>query len=217
MLLFGKGNGAMRTLCVLERDGLISAEQRRRYSETLTPLLLERARRIRLLALDVDGVLTDGRIYYDDRGAEIKAFSTRDGLGMRLLADNGVILALITARQSEIVARRAALTRRRCKAAIQCPQDCTTSCSYCAARPRAKASPYPHSGPVGCTSSARRRSSSAVSTSSATKQADFPSSCSASPGRAVFQRPSATRAAGTRLNSAARTAESSGAACRKSC
>jgi hypothetical protein len=43
MLLFGKGNGAMRTLCVLERDGLISAEQRRRYSETLTPLLLERA------------------------------------------------------------------------------------------------------------------------------------------------------------------------------
>jgi 3-deoxy-D-manno-octulosonate 8-phosphate phosphatase (KDO 8-P phosphatase) len=72
------------------------------------PLLLERARRIRLLALDVDGVLTDGRIYYDDRGAEIKAFSTRDGLGMRLLADNGVILALITARQSEIVARRAA-------------------------------------------------------------------------------------------------------------
>jgi len=72
------------------------------------PLLLERARRIRLLALDVDGVLTDGRIYYDDRGNEIKAFSTRDGLGMRLLAENGVTLALITARQSEIVARRAA-------------------------------------------------------------------------------------------------------------
>ena len=72
------------------------------------PLLLERARRIRLLALDVDGVLTDGRIYFDDRGGEIKAFSTRDGLGMRLLADHGVTLALITARQSEIVARRAA-------------------------------------------------------------------------------------------------------------
>lgn len=72
------------------------------------PLLLERARRVRLLALDVDGVLTDGRIYYDDRGNELKAFSTRDGLGMRLLADHGVTLALITARQSEIVARRAA-------------------------------------------------------------------------------------------------------------
>lgn len=74
----------------------------------IDPLLLERARRVRLLALDVDGVLTDGRIYYDDRGNELKAFSTRDGLGMRLLADHGVTLALITARQSEIVARRAA-------------------------------------------------------------------------------------------------------------
>jgi 3-deoxy-D-manno-octulosonate 8-phosphate phosphatase (KDO 8-P phosphatase) len=72
------------------------------------PLLVERARRVRLLALDVDGVLTDGRIYYDDRGAETKAFSTRDGLGLRLLAENGILLALITARQSEIVARRAA-------------------------------------------------------------------------------------------------------------
>ena len=71
------------------------------------PLLLERARRIRVLALDVDGVLTDGRIYYDDHGGEMKAFSTRDGLGMRLLADNGITLALITARQSDIVARRA--------------------------------------------------------------------------------------------------------------
>jgi 3-deoxy-D-manno-octulosonate 8-phosphate phosphatase (KDO 8-P phosphatase) len=72
------------------------------------PLLLERARGIRLLALDVDGVLTDGRIYFDDRGIETKAFSTRDGLGMRLLAESGVTLALITARRSEIVARRAA-------------------------------------------------------------------------------------------------------------
>ncbi|MEJ2383878.1 MAG: 3-deoxy-manno-octulosonate-8-phosphatase KdsC [Xanthomonadales bacterium] len=71
-------------------------------------LLLERARRIRLLALDVDGVLTDGRIYFDNGGNELKAFSTRDGLGMRLLADSGITLALITARRSEIVARRAA-------------------------------------------------------------------------------------------------------------
>ena len=77
-------------------------------TRAVDPLLLERARPIRLLALDVDGVLTDGRIYFDDRGGEMKAFSTRDGLGMRLLADNGVTLALITARQSDIVARRAA-------------------------------------------------------------------------------------------------------------
>ena len=72
------------------------------------PLLLERAARIRLLALDVDGVLTDGRLYYDNAGNETKAFSTRDGLGLRLLAEQGIELALITARTSEIVRRRAA-------------------------------------------------------------------------------------------------------------
>jgi 3-deoxy-D-manno-octulosonate 8-phosphate phosphatase (KDO 8-P phosphatase) len=44
-------------------------------------MLLERARRIRLLALDVDGVLTDGKIYFDSAGNELKAFNTRDGLG----------------------------------------------------------------------------------------------------------------------------------------
>lgn len=72
------------------------------------PLLLERAAKIRLLALDVDGILTDGRLYFDNTGNEMKAFSTRDGLGMRLLADQGIDLALITARSSEIVKTRAA-------------------------------------------------------------------------------------------------------------
>ena len=72
------------------------------------PLLLERAAKIRLLALDVDGILTDGRLYFDNTGNEMKAFSTRDGMGMRLLADQGIDLALITARQSEIVKARAA-------------------------------------------------------------------------------------------------------------
>jgi 3-deoxy-D-manno-octulosonate 8-phosphate phosphatase (KDO 8-P phosphatase) len=72
------------------------------------PLLLERAAKVRLLALDVDGVLTDGRLYYDNSGNEMKSFSVRDGLGMRLLADQGIELALITARQSEIVKARAA-------------------------------------------------------------------------------------------------------------
>ena len=72
------------------------------------PLLLERAARVRLLALDVDGVLTDGSLYFDNQGNEMKAFSTRDGLGMRYLADNGVELALITGRRSRIVEQRAA-------------------------------------------------------------------------------------------------------------
>ena len=72
------------------------------------PLLLERAARVRALVLDVDGVLTDGRLYFDSQGNEMKAFSTRDGLGMRALQSQGILLALITGRQSEIVARRAA-------------------------------------------------------------------------------------------------------------
>lgn len=72
------------------------------------PLLLERAARVRALVLDVDGVLTDGRLYFDSQGNEMKAFSTRDGLGLRALQSQGTLLALITGRQSEIVARRAA-------------------------------------------------------------------------------------------------------------
>lgn len=72
------------------------------------PLLLERAAAVRALVLDVDGVLTDGRLYFDNQGNELKAFSTRDGLGMRAVQSQGVLLALITGRQSEIVARRAA-------------------------------------------------------------------------------------------------------------
>jgi len=72
------------------------------------PLLLERAARVRLLVLDVDGVLTDGRLYFDNHGNEMKAFYTRDGLGMKALQRQGVILALITGRTSNIVANRAA-------------------------------------------------------------------------------------------------------------
>ena len=72
------------------------------------PLLVERAARIRMLVLDVDGVLTDGRLYFDNQGNEMKAFCTRDGLGLRALQSQGTELALITGRQSEIVAQRAA-------------------------------------------------------------------------------------------------------------
>ncbi len=71
------------------------------------PLLLERAASIRMLVLDVDGVLTDGNLYFDNDGNEMKAFSTRDGLGMRCLQLCGIELALITGRQSAIVDRRA--------------------------------------------------------------------------------------------------------------
>ena len=59
------------------------------------------------LLLDVDGVLTDGTIIYTENGGEIKAFHTRDGMGLRLLRETGVEIGLITARQSAAVTRRA--------------------------------------------------------------------------------------------------------------
>ena len=76
----------------------------------LPELVAERARGIRLLACDVDGVLTDGRLqfYALDQGiVEGKSFSVLDGFGIKLLQDTGVAVALITGRRSEIVARRA--------------------------------------------------------------------------------------------------------------
>jgi 3-deoxy-D-manno-octulosonate 8-phosphate phosphatase (KDO 8-P phosphatase) len=69
---------------------------------------LERARRVRLMAFDVDGVLTDGRLWYGPQGEALKAFSARDGQGMKMLAGSGVQLALLSSRQSDAVARRAA-------------------------------------------------------------------------------------------------------------
>lgn len=73
-----------------------------------TQEILTRAAPVRLLALDVDGVLTDGALYFSNSGEEMKAFSTLDGQGIKLLQDNGVIVALITARNSQLVSRRAA-------------------------------------------------------------------------------------------------------------
>jgi len=66
-----------------------------------------RASALRLLALDVDGVLTDGRLYYGNDGEELKAFNIKDGLGLKLLQQAGVAVAIITGRRSQIVERRA--------------------------------------------------------------------------------------------------------------
>lgn len=68
---------------------------------------LERAAKVKLLLLDVDGVLTDGSIIYLPNGVETKAFNTKDGLGIRLLQKAGVEVGVITARSSEVVQRRA--------------------------------------------------------------------------------------------------------------
>ena len=68
---------------------------------------LARARRVRLLSCDVDGVLTDGRIYVDDHGHEMKAFSALDGVGLNLLARAGIAVAWITGSAAPAVAHRA--------------------------------------------------------------------------------------------------------------
>lgn len=69
--------------------------------------LTERARKIKLAVFDVDGVMTDGSLYYDDKGSELKAFNILDGLGIKLLQKSGVSVAIITGRSSVIVAKRA--------------------------------------------------------------------------------------------------------------
>jgi 3-deoxy-D-manno-octulosonate 8-phosphate phosphatase (KDO 8-P phosphatase) len=68
----------------------------------------ERFARIRLLLLDVDGVLTDGRITYTDAGQEIKAFHVRDGSGVKFWQRGGGRVAILSGRSSPAVARRAA-------------------------------------------------------------------------------------------------------------
>lgn len=77
-------------------------------STFLAPHLVDCARQIRLLALDVDGVLSDGRLYFQSDGQEIKSFHIQDGHGIKLLRKAGLEVALITGRNSPLVSRRAA-------------------------------------------------------------------------------------------------------------
>jgi 3-deoxy-D-manno-octulosonate 8-phosphate phosphatase (KDO 8-P phosphatase) len=69
--------------------------------------LIEQARGIRLLTCDVDGVLTDGRIYVNDDGRETKAFSALDGYGIKMLLRTGVAVAWITGSSAPAVSHRA--------------------------------------------------------------------------------------------------------------
>ncbi len=66
------------------------------------------AKKVRLIVLDVDGVLTDGSIYYGQSGDELKVFNIQDGLGIKLLQRAGIEVAIITGRDSAPVTRRAA-------------------------------------------------------------------------------------------------------------
>jgi 3-deoxy-D-manno-octulosonate 8-phosphate phosphatase (KDO 8-P phosphatase) len=66
-----------------------------------------RAARIRLVAFDIDGVMTDGGLHYTDDGREMKTFCVQDGLGLKLLQRAGLKLAIVTGRTSKVVAQRA--------------------------------------------------------------------------------------------------------------
>ena len=75
---------------------------------SMSPLNAEqRAARVRLLVLDVDGVLTDGRLYFGPQGEALKVFDVRDGHGIKMLLAMGVEVAWLSARNSDIVAARA--------------------------------------------------------------------------------------------------------------
>jgi len=66
-----------------------------------------RASRIKLVAFDIDGVMTDGGLHYTDDGHELKTFNVQDGLGLKLLQRAGLELAIVTGRNSGVVAARA--------------------------------------------------------------------------------------------------------------
>lgn len=73
----------------------------------MEPVWMERARRVKLLVLDVDGVLTDGGLYYGPEGEALKRFEVKDGHGIVLCRDMGLPSAILTARTSKAVEVRA--------------------------------------------------------------------------------------------------------------
>lgn len=68
--------------------------------------IIAKAEQVKLVIFDVDGVLTDGGLYFTDDGREIKKFNVKDGLGIAILVKNGIEVAVITGRSSVIVADR---------------------------------------------------------------------------------------------------------------
>ncbi len=87
----------------LRRAGVDEALKRAGVDEAL-----KRAKGLKLMIFDVDGVMTDGTLYYSERGEELKAFNIQDGHGIKMLKQYGVEVALITARSSRAVELRAA-------------------------------------------------------------------------------------------------------------
>jgi 3-deoxy-D-manno-octulosonate 8-phosphate phosphatase (KDO 8-P phosphatase) len=103
------GGGAYPSDCEV-REGYRKIARDKAAMETRSQAwqtTLPKAKPIKLLLLDVDGVLTDGSLIYSHEGNESKAFNTQDGFGLRMLQDSGVEVGIITARSSEALARRA--------------------------------------------------------------------------------------------------------------
>ena len=78
------------------------------HFKDISPHVRERASRVKLAVFDVDGVLTDGKLWYSDDGRERKAFHVQDGFGLKRLIANGIEVAIITGRISHIVTERTA-------------------------------------------------------------------------------------------------------------
>jgi 3-deoxy-D-manno-octulosonate 8-phosphate phosphatase (KDO 8-P phosphatase) len=72
----------------------------------ISPNIFQRAQKIKLFVCDVDGVFSDGRIYLGNDGEELKAFHTKDGFGLKAIMQQGIEVAIITGRQSNIVENR---------------------------------------------------------------------------------------------------------------
>src|SRR6185369_3609134 len=77
----------------------------------MTPDVRARARKIRLVAMDVDGVLTDAGMYYTEAGDELKKFNTRDGMGVAQVRAAGLKTAILTGESTQLVERRGAKMR----------------------------------------------------------------------------------------------------------
>ncbi len=76
------------------------------YKKNNDEFVINRVKKLKLLILDVDGVLTDGRLFFDHNGAEYKSFHARDGHGIKLLRKTGVEVAVISGRKSAVVSLR---------------------------------------------------------------------------------------------------------------
>jgi 3-deoxy-D-manno-octulosonate 8-phosphate phosphatase (KDO 8-P phosphatase) len=89
-------------------DGMVSVAFAAPGGALLAGYLVERARRLRLVLTDCDGVLTDGGVYYAADGEALRRFSVRDGMGVERLRESGIWTAIVTRERSSSVERRAA-------------------------------------------------------------------------------------------------------------